>query len=114
MSAYLLIAIVSVLTCAGQLCQKQAAQYWQMGHADRLNLTGRWLASALVLLALGLLVWLIVLQRLPVGIAYPMLSINFVLVTLCGRFFFNEPIGSRHWAGVILIMVGVILMSLSK
>ncbi|HEB0978662.1 TPA: 4-amino-4-deoxy-L-arabinose-phospho-UDP flippase, partial [Yersinia enterocolitica] len=28
MTSYLLLIIVSLLTCAGQLCQKQAVQSW--------------------------------------------------------------------------------------
>ena len=59
---------------------------------------------------LGLLVWLLVLQRLEVGIAYPMLSLNFVLVTLVARFVFHEPVDGRHWLGVALVIGGVVLL----
>jgi undecaprenyl phosphate-alpha-L-ara4N flippase subunit ArnE len=41
-----------------------------------------WLGLALACLGLGMLFWLLVLQSIPVGIAYPMLSLNFVWVTL--------------------------------
>jgi undecaprenyl phosphate-alpha-L-ara4N flippase subunit ArnE len=59
---------------------------------------------------LGLLVWLLVLQRLEVGIAYPMLSLNFVLITLVARFVFHETIDRRHWLGVALVIGGVVLL----
>ena len=61
-------------------------------------------------LGLGLLVWLLVLQRLEVGIAYPMLSLNFVLITLVARYLFKESIDRRHWLGVGLVIAGVILL----
>ena len=60
--------------------------------------------SALVVL------WLLVLQRLEVGIAYPMLSLNFVLITLIARFVFREPIDRQHWIGVALVIGGVALL----
>jgi undecaprenyl phosphate-alpha-L-ara4N flippase subunit ArnE len=56
------------------------------------------------------LVWLLVLQRLEVGIAYPMLSLNFVLITLIARFVFREPIDRQHWLGVALVIGGVVLL----
>jgi undecaprenyl phosphate-alpha-L-ara4N flippase subunit ArnE len=51
-----------------------------------------------------------VLQRLEVGIAYPMLSLNFVLITLVARFVFHEAIDRRHWLGVALVIGGVALL----
>ena len=68
---------------------------------------GFWLAG---LLGLGPLVWPLVLQRLEVGIAYPMLSLNFVLITLVARFVFHETIDRRHWLGVALVIGGVALL----
>ncbi|MBS0975576.1 EamA family transporter, partial [Serratia rubidaea] len=57
-------------------------------------------------------VWLAVLQRLPLSQAYPMLSLNFVLVTLASHRVFKESITPRHWCGVVTIVAGIVLMSL--
>ncbi|WP_410013487.1 4-amino-4-deoxy-L-arabinose-phosphoundecaprenol flippase subunit ArnE [Sodalis sp. RH24] len=115
MSGYLLILLVSVLTCAGQLCQKQAAVRWQQcpPRQNRRTATLGWLAGALVLLGVALLFWLGVLQRLPLSVAYPVLSLNFVLVTLAAQGIFHERATSRHWWGVAAIMVGIVLMGLN-
>ncbi|KFK94761.1 MULTISPECIES: 4-amino-4-deoxy-L-arabinose-phosphoundecaprenol flippase subunit ArnE [unclassified Serratia (in: enterobacteria)] len=112
MMAYGLVILVSLFTCAGQLCQKQAAQTWEQTVEQRLSLTLRWLALAVAFLGLGMLLWLNVLQRLPLSVAYPMLSLNFVLVTLAARLLFDEPTTPRHWCGVAAIMLGILLMSL--
>ena len=116
MIGYLLLLLASLLTCAGQLCQKQAAERWQAlaAHEGRLASTARWLSVAVLLLGLGMLAWLGVLRRLPVSQAYPMLSLNFVLVTLAARFIFGESVTSRHWAGVAVISAGILLMGLSQ
>ncbi|GAB2929410.1 4-amino-4-deoxy-L-arabinose-phosphoundecaprenol flippase subunit ArnE [Hafnia psychrotolerans] len=109
MIGYLLVLVVSVLTCAGQLCQKQAAQIGKGNVGSVL----RWLALAVCLLGLAMLLWLRVLQQLPLSIAYPMLSLNFVLITLSARWIFKEQIDRRHWVGVGFIMLGIALMSVT-
>ncbi|MDW5504489.1 4-amino-4-deoxy-L-arabinose-phosphoundecaprenol flippase subunit ArnE [Pseudomonas lundensis] len=113
MIGYLLVVVVSLLTCGGQLCQKQAAQSWQLPPETRRGVTLRWLVLAVLLLGLGMAVWLNVLQRLPLSLAYPTLSMNFILVTLAARWLFNEPTTLRHWCGVASIMLGILLMSIN-
>ncbi|SEN23383.1 undecaprenyl phosphate-alpha-L-ara4N flippase subunit ArnE [Pseudomonas sp. ok272] len=100
-----------LLTCLGQVAQKYAVESWRgvdSGWATKLR--SPWLWLALASLGVGLLVWLLVLQRLEVGIAYPMLSLNFVLITLVARFVFHETIDRRHWIGVALVIAGVVLL----
>jgi undecaprenyl phosphate-alpha-L-ara4N flippase subunit ArnE len=108
-----LVLAACLLTCLGQIAQKYAVESWRggmSGWAEKLR--SPWLWLALVALGAGLLVWLLVLQRLEVGLAYPMLSLNFVLITLIARFVFHEAIDRRHWLGVALVIGGVILLGL--
>ncbi|GAB7260073.1 hypothetical protein DZJ_08930 [Dickeya ananatis] len=65
---------------------------------------------SLLLLGLAMLLWLAVLQRVAVSVAYPMLSLNFILVALAARWLWREAISLRQWAGIALIVIGVILM----
>ena len=109
--SWLLLLTACLLTCLGQVAQKFAVESWRgvaSSWADKLR--SPWLWLALVSLGAGLLVWLLVLQRLEVGIAYPMLSLNFVLITLIARFVFRETIDRRHWLGVALVIGGVVLL----
>ena len=111
MMTLLLLLAACLLTCMGQVAQKFAVESWRhLPDGWGLKLRSPWLWAALLCLGVGLLVWLLVLQRLEVGIAYPMLSLNFVLVTLVARFVFHEPIDSRHWLGVALVIAGVVLL----
>lgn len=105
------LMLASLLSCAGQLCQKQATRPALSGRRGRH--TGLWLGLALIALGAGMVLWLLVLQRIPVGIAYPMLSLNFVWVTLAARFIWHEQISLRHVAGVALIIVGVFVLGSS-
>lgn len=112
---WLLVACVCVLTSFSQVAQKLAVSAWgqrRTGLGDKLR--SPWLWCALLCMGLALLLWLVVLQRLEVGVAYAMLSINFVLVTLAGRLLFSEAIDGRHWFGVVLITAGVAVMGMSS
>ena len=106
-----LLLLACLLTCAGQIAQKYAVEGWRGPDRGIAHTLGSpWLWLALLCLGLGLLVWLLVLQRLEVGIAYPMLSLNFVLITLVARYLFKETIDLRHWLGVGLVIGGVVLL----
>lgn len=57
-----------------------------------------------------MVLWLLVLQNVPVGIAYPMLSLNFVWVTLAAVKLWHEPVSPRHWCGVAFIIGGIVIL----
>lgn len=108
MMTWIGLILASLLSCAGQLCQKQATRPATTGRRGAHR--ALWLGLALLALGSGMLVWLVVLQHLPVGIAYPMLSLNFVWVTLAAKSLWREHISPRHWLGVGLIIVGIIVL----
>jgi undecaprenyl phosphate-alpha-L-ara4N flippase subunit ArnE len=111
MTAWICLVLASLLSCLGQLCQKQATHPPKSGSRGRHIVL--WLGLALLMLGFGMLLWLLVLQRVPVGIAYPMLSLNFVWVTLAARLVWREPVAFRHWTGVALIIVGIAILGSS-
>lgn len=99
-----LMALTLLLTCIGQLLQKSVATRTDHSHQVW------WLLAIIGCLGLGAVFWLLVLQRLPVGIAYPMLSLNFVLVMAASRWWFKETVSPRQWCGVLCIILGVSLL----
>lgn len=108
MSDYLVLIAASLLTCAGQLCQKRAAQ--QPLTSKKMLLC--WLLLALLFMGCGLLSWLRVLQFLPLSTAYPMLSLNFIVIAMASRILFDEQIGRSQWLGIAFIMLGVSLIGI--
>lgn len=101
----LLILLVSLLSCGAQLCQKRATRV--MG--SRRAVAG-WLAGSVLLLGIAMILWLIVLQRVPVSQAYPMLSLNFIFVALAARAIWHERLTVRQMFGTLLVVAGVTLM----
>lgn len=107
----LLILIVCFLTSCGQFFQKKAVQNWEGKNLDwKSKLWDKWLWAAIITLGFGMLLWLEVLRVVPLNIAYPMLSLNFVFVALVSHFWFDEPVRKQDWCGITLIMLGVIIL----
>lgn len=68
----------------------------------------------LVLYALGALAWIAVLSRLDLGLAYPFLALNFVLVALVSKFALGETLPPLRWAGIAVICIGILLVARSS
>ncbi|WP_145012958.1 EamA family transporter [Pseudomonas oryzihabitans] len=102
-----LIVAVILLTSASQFGQKKAAD---AGSGFAAFISSKWLWLALACMGTALLLWFAVLQRVPVGIAYPLLSLNILAVTILARVAFNEQIGRRAWWGCLCIVLGAALL----
>jgi len=53
------------------------------------------------------ILWLFVLQKFPLSVAYPALSLTYVVVVILSVFLLKEPINSFKIAGMLLIILGV-------
>lgn len=58
-------------------------------------------------------VWIVGLSRVDVSLAYPMLSLGYVVNALAAWWLFGEALGPMRWAGMLLILGGVLVMSRS-
>lgn len=59
---------------------------------------------------LAAMVWVVVLSQAPLSFAYPFLGLNYVLVTLVSRLVLKEEVNWMKWAGVSLILAGIIVV----
>ena len=69
-----------------------------------------YLPLALLIYALAMFLWLEVLSKTPLSIAYPVLAITYVLVPLFSQFAFNEQLKPSQFVGMFLILAGVALI----
>jgi multidrug transporter EmrE-like cation transporter len=51
-----------------------------------------------------------VLSRVPVGVAYPMLSIGYIITAFGGYFVLGESITMTNIIGILVIIFGVYLV----
>ena len=61
--------------------------------------------------AASLVVWIIGLSRVPVSIAYPMLSIGYIVNAVAAHYLFGEAVTTTRWLGIGFIVLGVWLVA---
>ena len=61
----------------------------------------------------GSVFWLSVISRVPLSLAYPMLSLSYVIVVVESWIFLNEGLHPLRVIGSLVIIGGVVLVSLS-
>jgi multidrug transporter EmrE-like cation transporter len=65
------------------------------------------------LYGVSLIVWIMGLSRVPVSIAYPMLSLGYVVNAIAAHYLFGEAVTVVRWTGIGLIVLGVWLVARS-
>ena len=69
--------------------------------------------AGMVCYGLSLCVWLAALSKAPVSIAYPMLSIGYVVVAAVAALWLGEALSTAKVLGIALICAGVAIVSRS-
>jgi len=69
--------------------------------------------AGLACYVLSVCLWLIALSRVEVSIAYPMLSLGYVVNAFAAYWLFGEAVGATRLAGIGLILLGVFVVSRS-
>jgi multidrug transporter EmrE-like cation transporter len=76
-------------------------------------MTNLWLWVGLICYAVSVVVWILALSRVDVSIAYPMLSIGYIVNAIAASHLFNEPLGLGKVVGIGIIIVGVYVLARS-
>jgi len=110
----LLMILISVfLGVCGQLCFKYAML--RVGSVDFSHLTTGLLAMAsspfvwlgLCCYGLSTIIWLMILSRVHLSFAYPLLSTGYILIVVLSYLIFKEPVTWFRFGGVLVIVAGV-------
>jgi drug/metabolite transporter (DMT)-like permease len=70
-----------------------------------------WVTVGVGLLILWMLSRMALLSWADLSYVLPVTSIGYVLVAVVGRVLLNEQISTQRWAGIVLIVAGVALVS---
>lgn len=62
---------------------------------------------------LSVVVWIVGLSRVDVSIAYPMLSLGYVVNAFAAWYLFGEVLSAQRLVGIGVILVGVVLVARS-
>lgn len=69
--------------------------------------------GGLLCYAISVVVWILALSRVEVSIAYPMLSLGYVVNAAAAYFLFGEDVNAMRMAGIFVIIVGAVLVARS-
>lgn len=69
--------------------------------------------AALLCYVLSVGVWLMVLSRVEVSFAYPLLSVGYIVNAIAAYYLFQENLSLARVAGIVVIIAGVYLVTRS-
>ena len=69
--------------------------------------------AGLSLYGMSMVVWLYVLSRIDVSLAYPFVGLGIVLTTLCGYYLLGEPMSPTRLAGCVVVVAGLVIVARS-
>lgn len=72
-----------------------------------------YVAAGMVIYVSSAAIWLWVLSKVDISLAYPFVSLSFVITLIFGVTVFNEPVNSSKLIGTLLIVVGCALVARS-
>lgn len=117
--AFLLVITGVLLNAAAQLLLKAGVQHMGVIKLQFATLvTAGWklafephILGGLACYVVSVVVWILALSRVPVSIAYPVLSLGYVVVAVGSWFLFGESLGAVRITGIVVIIVGVYLVA---
>ncbi|EPB2248039.1 TPA: EamA family transporter [Citrobacter youngae] len=83
-----------------------------LGFAIQL-LMNPWFIAGMSCYVLSIGLWMAVLGKVEVSLAYPLLSVGYVITAVIGYFFLKEDINTMRLIGLSLICVGIVFISRS-
>lgn len=120
-STFLFLLVGVLLNAGAQLLLKagvNAVGPISVQSATLLPTLGRVLAQGPILAGLACYVlsvgvWLVALSRIEVSLAYPMLSLGYVVNAIAAWWLFGEALGPQRCSGIALILLGVFFVARS-
>ena len=114
-----ILLVISIgLAVSGQLAMKagmnkvgeiKSSDFKHLGNLIMRVLRSFWAVAGIILYAVSALFWLVVLSRVPLSVAYPVVAGGYVVVVVYSRFVFKEDVRFIAWVGLAMIVVGVII-----
>ena len=115
---FLLVLVGVLLNAVAQLCIKQGMNIIGNISLDVgavLAMIPRaainpYILAGLVCYVISVLVWMVVLSKVEVSLAYPFLSIGYIVTAFVGYFFMGETVGVYKILGIFTICTGIGIM----
>ncbi len=108
------IIIAVLLGAVGQVFFKLGSASFKGNFFDHILLfiTNKFLFAGLVLYGISTLIYVTTLQKIPLSVAYPLISIGYIFVLLLSYFFLGETLSLGKILGTVIIIIGVCVLCL--
>ncbi|HEU4402613.1 MAG TPA: EamA family transporter [Candidatus Polarisedimenticolia bacterium] len=122
MTTLLLVAIIVLCFSFGDIALKRGMK--EAGEISSLRLAvldevgGRAIRSPFVLLGgaleiVAFVTFLVALSRQDLSYVFPLTATSDIITTLAARYLLHERVTPRRWAGVLIVTLGIVLISMS-
>ncbi len=110
---------ISLLQCmllsGGQVLMKigltKAGDFsWSWDYFQKLLINWQFISCG-ICYGLGSILWMYIIKNFPFSMAYPMVSISYVMGMFAAIIFFHEQVPLVRWIGVFLILSGCVLIA---
>lgn len=76
--------------------------------------TNLYVLGGLAFFGVNAILWLVVLSREKLSFAYPMVAFAYIVTILLAKFVLHEDIPLLRWAGLFVIIVGILMIAKSS
>ncbi len=122
MQSYILLGVAIITTVLSQLLFKQGMLFLggiNFSFSNLLTLLvnvvkNPFLLFGLFFYGISFFLWLMVISKIKLSIAYPLTSLNFVLVILASYFLFGEKLSPPQYISITLIIIGILTLAYQK
>jgi multidrug transporter EmrE-like cation transporter len=107
-------ALAQLLLKAGVRPLGELTVQWSTLLPTAVAVASQWpIIAGLACYVLSVVLWIVALSRVDVSLAYPMLSLGYVVNAIAAWWLFGEVLGPMRCAGILVILAGVFIMSRS-
>ncbi len=75
--------------------------------------TNPWLWIGIAFYLINFFLWIILLSRVDLSVAFPISSFTYIFVPILAIIFLHEQVPLMRWAGIVLIITGITLTTRS-
>lgn len=114
---YILLCLVNVvILAAGQILFKVGVKdkVFNSVYAIIKTVFSPPILSGLTMYVFSSMLWLYILNKMPLSHVYPIQALAFPLVLILTKIIFDEHIPTLRWVGIIIILFGVALVAVSE
>ena len=118
LKVFLTLLLAIVMTTTGEMLTKAGLNRVGEPFSFRWDIIWRTFTNWMVLLGFALIfgaavLWLVVISRVNLSLAYPILALGYVITVVASWLFLSEPLTWQKVAGSVVICLGVGLVSWS-